>query len=318
MITLDLNAHTGPTIRWAISPVLETLGWLRTTRDGATDPMYGAPSRTAAQLLSRPDVALVAALLPVDDGPTPDFLVPAPPTAPAARAARTQFQAVRESDHAQAAVDVRTAAGVRTLPDDVAAAAAAGDLSARASHGLEVFWRRGMPEVFDRAETALNAEIDRGTQLLGTGGIGAVLQAVHERLSWSDGPPTAPQDPAGSDADEAELLVIPTALYGPRLAMRLRGERPFVAYPVATTPPAAESIAGLRGLLGPTRAAILRQLSCARTTTELSEELQLATATVSYHVKVMQRAGLLERSRHRHNVFYELSATGRQLLATIP
>lgn len=174
-----------------------------------------------------------------------------------------------------------------------------------------------MAEVFGLAETALRAEISRCEQLADSGGIGAVLNAIQEQLSWGDEPANACEHRTDTESGMPELLVIPTALYGPRLTMRLQGTRPYVAYPIDATPAPTDPITGLRRLIGPTRAAILRHLSSARTTTELSEELRLAAATVSYHVKVMQRAGLLERSRQRHNVFYELSPTGRQLLAGI-
>lgn len=322
MITVDLSAHTPASIEWAVSPVLETLGWLRLARDGATDPTYGEPAPAARELLTRPDVALVAELLPSGDGPTPDFLAPAPSAATSgatsARAAESQLAEIGSTDHAQAAVEVREAASDRDLPENVTAALHDGTLPARAAHGLAMFWEQGMPDVFEVAEAALRAEIDRCEQLVDGGGIGAVLNAVQEHLSRADEPLRACEHCAEPESAISELLVIPTALYGPRLTMRLRGERPYVAYPIGPASPPPDSITGLRRLLGPTRAAILRRLSSARTTTELSEDLHLATATVSYHVKVMQRAGLLERSRQRHNVFYELSPTGRQLLSTIP
>ncbi|MFC6703783.1 ArsR/SmtB family transcription factor [Flexivirga alba] len=317
MITVDLSVRTPASIQWAVSPVLETLGWLRLTRDDEIDPTYGAPGGAAKELLSRPDVALVSELLPSGDGSTPDFLAPAPSAAAPARAAESQLAEIGSTDHAQAAVEVWEASSDRELPENVTAALHDGTLPARVAHGLKMFWEHGMPDVFELAETALRAEIDRCEQLSDGGGIGAVLHAVKEQLSWGDDSPNACEHCTEPESTMSELLVIPTALYGPRLTIRLRGDRPYVAYPIDTTSAPADSITGLRRLLGPTRAAILRRLSSARTTTELSEELRLAAGTVSYHVKVMQRAGLLERSRQRHNVFYELSATGRQLLASI-
>ncbi|HWC24244.1 MAG TPA: winged helix-turn-helix domain-containing protein [Flexivirga sp.] len=317
MITVDLSVHTPATIRWALSPVLETLGWLRLARDGASDPTYGAPARATKQLLSRPDVALVCELLPSGGGPTPDFLAPAPPAATSTRAAESQLAEIDNTDHAQAAVEVWAASGDRPLSKNITAALRDGTLPARAARGLATFWEEGMAEVFGLAETALRAEISRCEQLADSGGIGAVLNAIQEQLSWGDEPANACEHRTDTESGMPELLVIPTALYGPRLTMRLQGTRPYVAYPIDATPAPTDPITGLRRLIGPTRAAILRHLSSARTTTELSEELRLAAATVSYHVKVMQRAGLLERSRQRHNVFYELSPTGRQLLAGI-
>ncbi|MBB2894655.1 helix-turn-helix domain-containing protein [Flexivirga oryzae] len=317
MITVDLAPRMSSTIRWAPSPVLETLGWLCLTRDGGTDPTYGAPDERARELLDCPDVALVAELLPHGDGPTPDFLVPVPADGPAAAVATAQLDEIRRTDHAIAAVQVWEDLGDRELSTNVSCALRDGTLPARAARGLKSFWENGVAGIWPTAQEALQAEIERCTQLVESGGISAALGAVHDRLSYddllqlsSDGP--APETPS-------ELLVIPTALYGPtRLAMRLWGTQPFVAYPVGVAATRSASLAELRRLLGPTRALILRKLTSARTTTELSGELRLAAATVSYHVKVLQRAGLLERSRDRHSVLYELSPTGRQLLTGTP
>ncbi len=318
MITVDLSMRTPASIQWAVSPVLETLGWLRLTRDDDIDPTYGAPGGAAKELLTRPDVALVSQLLPSGDGSTPDFLAPAPAAAASDCAVESQLAEIGSTDHAQAAVEVWQAAGDRELPENVTAALHDGTLPARVAHGLEMFWEHGMPDVFEPAETAVRAEIARCEQLADGGGIGTVLHAVKEQLSRGDDSSNACEHCPEPESAMSKLLVIPTALYGPRLTMRLRGERPYVAYPIDTSSAPAHSISGLRRLLGPTRAAILRHLSSARTTTELSEELRLAAATVSYHLKVMQRAGLLERSRQRHNVFYELSPTGRHLLSSLP
>lgn len=317
MITVDLAPRMSSTIRWAPSPILETLGWLCLTRDKGTDPTYGAPDARARELLACPDVALVAELLPEGDGPTPDFLVPTPADGPAARVATAQLDEIRRTDHAVAAVQVWQDLGDRELSSNLSCALREGTLPARAARGLKSFWENGVAGVWRAAEQALLAEIERCTQLVESGGISAALGAVHDRLLCED-----LFLPSGGPAAEVlppELLIIPTALYGPsRLAMRLWGSHPFVAYPIGAAAAHSASLAELRRLLGPTRAVILRNLTSARTTTELSGELRLAAATVSYHVKVLQRAGLLERSRDRHSVLYELSPTGRQLLTGMP
>lgn len=318
MITVDLGARLASTVRWRPSPVLETLGWLRLTRDGGTDPAYGAPDARARDLLADPDVALAAELLPHADGPTPDFLAPAPPDGTPAGAAKDQFGQIRATDHAIAAVQVWEGLGDRQLSPNASSALRAGTLCTRAARGLESFWSSGMTGVWDAAETALRAEIDQCTRLLDSGGISAALGAVHDRLS-ADGALELRADGAPAGPSPSELVIIPTALYGPtRIAVRLWGEHPFITYPIGTTATHPASNTELRRLLGPTRAAILRHLASARSTTELSGELELAAATISYHVKVLQRAGLLVRSRDRHSVLYELSPTGRRLLTGLP
>jgi DNA-binding transcriptional ArsR family regulator len=74
-------------------------------------------------------------------------------------------------------------------------------------------------------------------------------------------------------------------------------------------------------LLGHGRAAVLRALDRPATTTDLARRLSYAPSTVSAHLDVLSRAGLVERHRVRRSVFYSLNDTGRAfvvLLADIP
>jgi len=74
-------------------------------------------------------------------------------------------------------------------------------------------------------------------------------------------------------------------------------------------------------LLGHGRAAVLRALRHPATTTELAARLSYAPSTVSAHLDVLSRAGLVERHRVRRRVFYAVNDTGASLvtlLADIP
>ena len=65
-------------------------------------------------------------------------------------------------------------------------------------------------------------------------------------------------------------------------------------------------------LLGHGRAAVLRALDRPATTTELARRLSYAPSTVSAHLDVLARAGLVDRHRVRRSVFYGLNETGRR------
>jgi DNA-binding transcriptional ArsR family regulator len=74
-------------------------------------------------------------------------------------------------------------------------------------------------------------------------------------------------------------------------------------------------------LFGHGRAAVLRALERPATTTELARRLSYAPSTVSAHLDVLARGGLVERQRVRRSVFYALNDTGRSLvglLADVP
>jgi DNA-binding transcriptional ArsR family regulator len=62
---------------------------------------------------------------------------------------------------------------------------------------------------------------------------------------------------------------------------------------------------------------VLRALEQPATTTELARRLSYAPSTVSAHLDVLARAGLLERNRVRRSVFYGLSETGASLVALL-
>jgi DNA-binding transcriptional ArsR family regulator len=76
-------------------------------------------------------------------------------------------------------------------------------------------------------------------------------------------------------------------------------------------PPVPTSLADL---IGPSRAALLGDLAVARTTAELSDRHGLTSATVSHHLGVLLRAGMLVRRRHGRVVLYRRSARGDGLL----
>jgi DNA-binding transcriptional ArsR family regulator len=70
-------------------------------------------------------------------------------------------------------------------------------------------------------------------------------------------------------------------------------------------------------LLGHGRATVLRALERPATTTELARRLSYAPSTVSAHLDVLARAGLVDRHRVRRSVFYGLNDTGSSLVALL-
>jgi DNA-binding transcriptional ArsR family regulator len=64
-------------------------------------------------------------------------------------------------------------------------------------------------------------------------------------------------------------------------------------------------------LLGHGRATVLRALGRPATTTELARRLSYAPSTVSAHLDVLARAGLVDRHRVRRSVFYETPLPSR-------
>ncbi|MGW2811221.1 ArsR/SmtB family transcription factor [Streptomyces sp. NPDC001450] len=89
----------------------------------------------------------------------------------------------------------------------------------------------------------------------------------------------------------------------------------MLVYPACPGPgaePATTSPAG--ALLGVTRAKLLSDLEIPRTTTELCERHFLAASSVSYHLGILHRSGLVTRTRVRHRVLYQQTLRASGLL----
>lgn len=70
-------------------------------------------------------------------------------------------------------------------------------------------------------------------------------------------------------------------------------------------------------LLGPARAAILLSASAPMTMGALAQALNYAPSTISYHVKVLTGADLLDVRRERHHVWVSRSPRGELLIDTL-
>ncbi|MDX2935205.1 ArsR/SmtB family transcription factor [Streptomyces ipomoeae] len=115
------------------------------------------------------------------------------------------------------------------------------------------------------------------------------------------------------------VVVVPSLVAaGPGVAVDpTRGGRrpPMPAYPVRDTAiaksiaPAAPS-AEMARLLGPTRAGLLAALARPASTAQLAARHFLSPATVSYHLGVLHRAGLVARARSGRSVLYRRTAEG--------
>ncbi|MCP3820268.1 helix-turn-helix domain-containing protein [Streptomyces sp. A3M-1-3] len=81
--------------------------------------------------------------------------------------------------------------------------------------------------------------------------------------------------------------------------------------------PEPKAVDRLGVLLGRGRAAVLRQLGGPLTTAGLADRLSLAPSTVSEHLSVLAEAGVVTRHRVGRSVYYQLTDTGRSLLALL-
>ncbi|WP_282695593.1 winged helix-turn-helix domain-containing protein [Streptomyces sp. CC208A] len=109
------------------------------------------------------------------------------------------------------------------------------------------------------------------------------------------------------------LVLLPTFHWrGAPLVQDVPGRPVVLAYPAGPgLPPVPEDLGrpeeALAGVLGGTRAALLRALPGPRTTTELAAALGGSAATVSAHTAALRGAGLLTTARTGRSVHHSLT-----------
>lgn len=149
-------------------------------------------------------------------------------------------------------------------------------------------------------------------------GVRDALSTLHPGVSW-DGTVMQINAPKQLDVRPrgAGLTLLPSTLWTgrPMVTDHPDGSTAIV-YPALTPLPLTEAAGAdpLAGLLGHTRACVLRLAFRERTTTELARELGTSAATVSGHTKTLRAAGLIVTARAGKAVLHSVTPLGGRLL----
>jgi DNA-binding transcriptional ArsR family regulator len=162
------------------------------------------------------------------------------------------------------------------------------------------------------------SELAWRSRLIAELGVQTALSTLHPRISW-DG--TVMQISTSKDLDVrprgAGVTLLPSTLWTgrPMIADHPDGSTAIV-YPALTPLPLIDEASPdpLSGLLGHTRAAVLRLAFREHTTTELARELGTSAATVSGHTKTLRAAGLIVTARAGKAVLHSVTPLGGRLL----
>jgi DNA-binding transcriptional ArsR family regulator len=182
-------------------------------------------------------------------------------------------------------------------------------------------WRR-IAAAFDAGRAAR-------ARILASGGLDLLLATLHPSIRWN--PPVLElagyRDGERLDLDGRGLLVNPGVLaFYPRASVIAcpGGDVPVLLVPIWERPSLAAADADsvpagdLAGLLGATRARVIRAVAAGCTTTELARALDIAPATASEHATVLRKSGLISTRRHRNTVLHTLTPLGTALIDANP
>ncbi|MEY9877981.1 DNA-binding transcriptional ArsR family regulator [Streptacidiphilus sp. MAP12-33] len=328
MIQVILDAEALAKTRFVVSPLNEVgatlLAWKHQPRPQAR------PLLTRARAALRgPEVPLLSALAGAGSGYVPDFLFPHPEGPAPSVAEQLEQVAGTPGERVEAELEAltrgRPLAGLAPSdsPDVVAALLAAGgrQLAEQAAVELRHFWRLVVAPEWDAARAVLEADVAHRARTLALHGAGELIPSLHPDLGW---------DGRALRIESRYYVTLPAPLvvFVPSLVAtgvgtaidpvyRLEPRPPVITYPaVPSAPTAAPASADLRRLLGVTRADLLATLTAPATTGTLAQRHYLTPPTVSYHLGILLRAGLVTRERAGREVRYARTERGTRLAVT--
>ncbi|MFI7005516.1 winged helix-turn-helix domain-containing protein [Streptomyces sp. NPDC050145] len=171
-----------------------------------------------------------------------------------------------------------------------------------------------------RVRAIVEADISNRADRMAAHGAAAVLDDLGERMQWTGTELVLERTYSGiiDWADEGVLFVPATTHVGPVLFAAERPHPPMLIYRargmgVLGERPAGAAESALAGLVGVTRAALLTTLDVPASTAELSRRTGWSNATVSYHLGILLRAGLVDRYRRGRVVHYARTSLGAAL-----
>ncbi|GAA1965743.1 helix-turn-helix domain-containing protein [Catenulispora subtropica] len=330
MIRIQLRADGLARSRFALSPLGETVHLLLAAAGGTVPRPLRAPLRDAV-LAHRLD--LLAALLRVEPGAghyVPDFLTPPAPRFE--NSADDELHAIattpgwRVAGELAVAADGRVARLVgRELPRVLHTALDAGEahVAARLAEELQQVWIHVLAPHWPRLRARMEADVMLRLRTVGEHGFGAALDGLSPKVDWH-GDTLRVRSTFETTVPERSVVLLPS-VFTPRVACVIDTMTTFpgrgcamtaaekrirrsamLFYPVGGKGPGtAPEPRRPAELIGRTRARILAATATPATTGEVAGRLRLSPSTVSYHLQILHRAGLVRRTRDARSVLYQ-------------
>lgn len=186
---------------------------------------------------------------------------------------------------------------------------------------VQAYWQAAIDPNWSRLAGLLDAEIDYRADQLTSGGIVRLLGNLHPEVEYAEDALRIlwPTWQSRTRLDGAGVLLVPSVFAWPSLLVDTGPQCPTLIYGPrgvgqvwdgsarTSTPPVAD-------LLGRSRAALLARLDLPLSTTQVARQLGLSAGSVSEHLSVLRRSGLVTSRRSGRQVLYQRTALGTDLL----
>jgi DNA-binding transcriptional ArsR family regulator len=319
MIQLRLSSAVLARTRFAFSPLAEAVKSLYVVHSGAIHPLHRAWYDRVRGELRRTDNDLLRGIVP-PGGHVAEFLFVGATSTETTIEDQLHLVANWPHEHFLSELE-RAWRGVGVTP---AARRALEDPQApqRAAAELERYWHQVLEPYWPRLRGVLDADVAYRLDRLARGGIASLLSDLHPSVQFTD-QAIRITSVTDSDIDGAGLTLIPCVFVWPRLwvELGLLGE-PSLTYGArgigalwADRPAPAGREDAIGELLGRSRGEILMSLQSPRSTTDLAREIGLTAATVSSHLSVLRRTGLVTCWRSGRRVLYQRTALASMMVS---
>jgi DNA-binding MarR family transcriptional regulator len=323
VIRIELSDDDFSRTRLALSPLWELVASLFLLHRADPPPEHRGWVERTRRTIAGLDLGPIDLSVPYGHC-CPDFMAPVP-VDPLADI-EDEIERVRATDADAIHADIAECWPDGPPPPWDRFAARPREMADRLADGLHAYWQAALAEDWPRLRAVLEGEVLGRARSLALAGPAAVLGELHPRVRWRA--PVlelhkGPAHPIDLDLEGRPLVLVPliyedsvlvaSPQAGNAIAIGYQARGASALWQSEDTVPDER----LELLLGQGRSAVLRALAHPATTTELAARLHYAPSTVSAHLDVLSRAGLVERHRVRRRVFYGLNETGSSLLALL-
>jgi DNA-binding transcriptional ArsR family regulator len=313
-----LEVPLDPHLRLAVSPLEDVLNAVRAlTRPGGS-PVHARWLAATRPALTELDVPELIALI-TGDVYFPDFLSP-PPAGPATTA-EDQLRMIARTPERQVLLEMEMSAAGRETPAELtrmlADPAGARDLLVEQ---MRRCWDGLLAPIWPRLRDVLAADIGHRTRRFGESGIAQVLAELHPSVAVSGSRVLITSSHGEQiELDDRGLLLVPSVFACRVGLMAVPPWQTSLVYPARGTATLWEDVPAhdgdaLAGVVGRTKARLLRELSEPASTSALAVRLGVAPSTISGHLRALAAAGLLTARRSGRSVHYRRTPLGDELV----
>jgi DNA-binding transcriptional ArsR family regulator len=319
VIELLLEADDLARVRFARSPMHELMGSLRVGRHADRARMHRRWVHSVRGAVGDLRLELLPPLL-ADARYVPDFLTPSPDRLDTRFA--DELARVRSTPEAAVRAQLDLLRESAPLPEALLALYENPERHlGRLATEVQAYWDAAIHPVWARLTGLLDAEIGLRADQMTSGGIVRLLGNVHPEVEYADDTLRIlwPGWRSRNRLAGAGVLLVPSVFAWPSLLVDVGPQCPMLIYGPRGVGQvwdgsAQASARPVADLLGRSRATLLARLDLPLSTTQVARELGLSAGSVSEHLAVLRRSGLVTSRRSGRQVLYQRTALGTDLL----